>query len=343
MKCPGRELLFDPRADADRTAFTAHAATCEECRPLLALHRSAFGALGAQKMIELDQRKLWANIDAGRRAPRRWFDWQVGFAAAAVLASAMFIFVRLNDPDVAVDEWIEVAENSELEFAGAELKVSRGSKILFSSDTQARELRLFRGYAEIELAETNPLTLETPRARILAIGANYQVEVEPEKVRISVKAGQVTAIEGARQHLLKTGETLELRDPPPAAEPEAPSMESAEPAEPRATTVEPAEHQTPRSASKKNDEIEAMMLAADALRRAGELDQAEKRYGRVIAHSAGAAFREEASLRRATILSELGKNDEALRALQNLPANGNLIPERAALEAQIIARIGAEK
>lgn len=328
MKCPGRELLFDPHADADRTAFAAHAATCEECRPLLALHRSTFRALEAQEMIAVDQRGVWAKIDAGRRSARPWFDWQVGLAAAAVLASAIFIFLRVSDPPaatVAVEEWIDIAKTTDLEFSGAALKVGAGSKLLFSADPAAREIRVFRGtvdIAETSLEGAQPLAIETPHARILAVGAKYQLHVAPEKVRIAVERGQITAIDRGVEHRLQENETLEL----PAAEMPKPA----------GATQNTENADTPETAPAPRADLEAWMLAADTHRRAGELERAEKLYRRVVAHADGAAYREEASLRRAALLAELGQKDQALRVLQTIAPGGNLRPERAALEARLL-------
>jgi hypothetical protein len=92
------------------------------------------------------------------------------------------------------------------------------------------------------------------------------------------------------------------------------------------------------------DEVEALLIAGDLRRRSGEAEEAERFYGRAAEHPAGESFAEEALLRRAAMLAELGRADRALAVLAECQARvgrGALSSERAALAARVHLMRGA--
>jgi tetratricopeptide (TPR) repeat protein len=86
-------------------------------------------------------------------------------------------------------------------------------------------------------------------------------------------------------------------------------------------------------------EVAALMIAADGWRRRGGRDEAADYYRQAAEHPMGQAFAEEATLRRATLLTELGQDRRALELLEQAQlrfgAQGNLSPERSAATARL--------
>jgi hypothetical protein len=84
-------------------------------------------------------------------------------------------------------------------------------------------------------------------------------------------------------------------------------------------------------------EAEALMISADASRRAGDVSAAVDEYLRVSAHPKGGSFAEEAALRAAHLLAGMGRRQRALAVLgeakRRFPS-APLAPERAALAAE---------
>lgn len=359
MRCPQSDLLFE--AHGDRAVFQKHALDCPDCGALFALHAKTYAVLAGETppLEDFERTRVWARIDSAREQPRI-FEWQLTFAAAALAASALYIFAvsrsspeatKSAAPAVVMDEWIELPKTRALELPGVRIAANEATKALFESSDVAREMRVFRGVVTItaELDTPPAMVLETPRVRIVALAAKYRVEVSKERTAIAVQSGEVEAVSSSGgKRRLRAGESLELVDEPePTApiEPIAPVIKRDSNAQDIAAAraligrddkraSELAERVLERQPTTK-DEVEALMIAADAHRRSRELDKAEARYGRVIAHSEGAAYREEAQLRRAAVLAELSRPREAIRVLESAAESGNLVPERAALEARL--------
>jgi hypothetical protein len=90
-------------------------------------------------------------------------------------------------------------------------------------------------------------------------------------------------------------------------------------------------------------EAEAMMIQADAARRSGELTTALTIFERVLSHSAGEAFAEEAMLRIARIEVSLGDAAQAESMLSRARTRfdrGPLLAEREALASKLARQAG---
>ncbi|MEQ9497769.1 MAG: hypothetical protein RIT81_12945, partial [Deltaproteobacteria bacterium] len=91
-------------------------------------------------------------------------------------------------------------------------------------------------------------------------------------------------------------------------------------------------------------EAEALAVLADARRRAGDAAQAAELYRALANHPAGAAYGEEALLQLALVSRDVGRLDDARRALELAAEryrDGPLALERAALGARLALADGA--
>ena len=103
----------------------------------------------------------------------------------------------------------------------------------------------------------------------------------------------------------------------------------------------PDHRAAPEPAPTKVDPLR-LMETADSHRRGGRLRAAADVYAKVVASQAATTLREEAILRRAQLLTELGSPAEAMAALRQAQALGPglLAPERGALEAELLLGAG---
>jgi hypothetical protein len=96
-------------------------------------------------------------------------------------------------------------------------------------------------------------------------------------------------------------------------------------------------------AAPKSASAQALMRAADALRRQSRLADAARAYRDVASSPDGAALAEESLLRAGIALADLGHTKEALAVLQDARLRferGELVPERTALEVRLLLRLG---
>lgn len=144
-----------------------------------------------------------------------------------------------------------------------------------------------------------------------------------------------------------------LREPGPhrgttSAERAPSSQEAAPPAASAAAALADARHYLGRDdrraaaladavVARAPESVEALLVAGDARRRQGLWLEAEQLYSRAVAHTDGAPFLEEASLRRAEAQAARADVDAALSSLSAARAARTdfLGPERAALEARL--------
>jgi hypothetical protein len=87
-----------------------------------------------------------------------------------------------------------------------------------------------------------------------------------------------------------------------------------------------------------------LLAKADGLRRAHRLDEAARTYRQLAALPEGKPLAEEALLRAALALSDLGRAQDAIDVLANARATfaqaGELAPERTALEIRLLLKLG---
>jgi hypothetical protein len=152
---------------------------------------------------------------------------------------------------------------------------------------------------------------------------------------------------------LALGVPAPQKDPPPLVETVVPrELDLVEPqrfvetVEPEPQVVENHEKPVKRAPAKIKETAqrvelpELLLEEADRARRAGELERAAQLYHSVAEHPAGSAYKEEALLRRARILHQLHRDDEARQVLQLAEEKypeGELRPERVRLKAEIEA------
>jgi hypothetical protein len=351
MTCRSRDLLLDPRTES-RDLLLAHAAGCEECSALLALQAKTNTTL-AVPALELDaisRARVWQRVEAGRVGARWDLRWVLPTVAVAVIAGMLLLWPKGQEP--LPEGWVDYAAAQTIELEGATIAVRERAKIAL---LEPRSLRIFRGSIAVEVSTPPALQLETPRVKISALAAKFVVDVQKDSTSVHVIRGSVTANEReldegvimvfedekvlkSQTHLF-ADEPLLTKKPEPKPRPKRSIGEQI--TEARAMVgrddrraVQLAEEVLERR-PKPAVQIEALMIAGDAHRRRNELSDAQRRYASVVEHSAAGDYREEATLRLASVLADQDQNSRAIELLSQAPRGGNLLPERVALEARL--------
>lgn len=253
----------------------------------------------------------------------------------------------------------------------ARLTVEPGAELRLAKAEGETVLRLWRGRVDLDvgpLARAEPVEIHTRQVRIRILGARFAVEARDASTVVDVQAGQVAVFAGRADTPRLLGPGRRVRVGPPS---EAPAREAAPSAAVRRaeTTPRGVGEVTADAAQKQADlrdarrwlpsqperagalaerviaahpasrtEVEALLLLADARRRAGQDRAAVEAYRRVLAHPERAGFEEEARYRVARALARLGDVEAArahLEAAHAAHPGGPLAPERAALWAKL--------
>lgn len=320
MSCTAPERMNDPQ----------HIATCRACRA-----RALLDQFEPELPSRMESSRMWAKIERGR-APAPWFGFNFALASIAVTAVVAIGILSFWPETLPSEEWVTVPSGTPVPMAGAAIELESAGQLWIEPAEVGRELRVFKGVLSVDeqLAETPVLAIETPRARIMSIGAKYRVEVEPRRTKIEVQRGSVEVVVDGAKRVLRAGESIEISDAVTRKDLATARALIGKDDQRASEIADRVLAEKPRA----EDEVEALIVAADARRRSGRLQEAELRYGRVIDHPAGKDFAEEAALRRASLLAELGRTDEAVRVLESAQerfASGVLSPERVALLAHL--------
>lgn len=220
MNCRlGPELLAE-----DPAAFQRHAGTCLDCARLLREKERAYALLAAPPQgLSADRRAdLWAGLQAARRAPDRrplYLGGGAALLAAAALALATVYAPRPAEVAVIVasastrpvtpQAWVELRPGEQLAI-GARAQLIADAPALVWVDTLSTglELRVAQGQVRLlSVGEDRPLSLRTPTARLLLIGAKARISVSRAGTEGVVESGQVVVERtlGGEQRLLAGG------------------------------------------------------------------------------------------------------------------------------------------
>jgi hypothetical protein len=316
-----------------------HAAGCQECAARVALERETYALLSSEvePLAGFERARLWARIEGARHEPRRpWLGWVA--LASAIVAAISFLALRPQDPlrvasktELASGDqaprgaWLELEPGARIEVGRAKLIAETRTVLSVPESPEVEEIWIADGNVRVEAIEATPQTIVTKAGRLLVFASDSRIFVDGGEVEVEVERGRVelqpeqgpprTATIGKREALSAIEAAVET---PPIEAPIETPIETRS-SERRAKPVD----------------VESLMASADADRRAGNLAAAEKKYARAAEHPGGAPFREEASMRRASILAELGDGEAAL-ALLDRTEGGKLLPERTALKARLL-------
>lgn len=361
-----------------KVALSRHAEVCPECQHRLEVRREAYAILASDipPLTPRAQAARWAKIEAATQGASRpsfgLWGWGLG-VAAGLLVAAVLLRPALDLSPVAPAPGPSQPSETRL-LAGQrwtvgelELLAHSDATLRFPGGPQARRILIEVGDLELSASAAPPgWSVETPHGHFKLIGAQVRLDVSPARSRGVVTRGQVEL--GADHRGIEWDRplaTVAPAAPPPAAPAEVGARPSpAPPAAPgpeRASGASAARHrrvlQEARALIGRDDqravqiaeevlarrpdaqsEVVALMIAADGWRRRGGAREAAEYYRQAIEHPAGPPFAEEASLRRATLLVELQRGDEALRTLEAARdrGQGSLAPERSALTARLL-------
>lgn len=315
----------------------------------------------------------WAQARVARAvqtqlAPPRITWAHAGLACAAALG---ITWARLQtpapppEPALAASPWLRVQADNQI--GSAHVWPGPGTEIQLADVELGSDLRLWRGEARFEvpaLKHAPALGVQTRQARIVALGARFSVQADPDQTFVSVTEGEVQIFAGRSQkpQVLRPGRRIRIgRSAPKAAEP-APVAQPATTTPPRRAPPPIADAQADlrdarrwleKDADRAADmaerviqtrpeapvQLQALLLLADARRRAGRRPEAADIYQRILSHPERGAFEEETRFQRAHLLHEMGRDPAAIEELESahrLHPEGPLAPERCALWAQLL-------
>lgn len=376
MSCPHLDTHL--RTDLDRETrmfLESHARECPECQHRLEIRRRAYALITADvpPLTPTAQAAGWLRLEAAIDEQQRqaWWPWAVGLggALAAAATAAAFFSLRPIEPPAApmiaqAPPITAPAAEVERRTLGAgehaafgELRISARTpcRVEVPSGGNPRRLRLLEGEVEISVGPTPPgWIVVTPHGELTLLGAQIELGVDDAESRARVGAGAPRPpFSGA------------IRWPAPAVEPgPVPGTIAATSSPPRARRSTPRQvleearaligrddqqavalaEGVIKGGASGPDRVVALMIAADGWRRRGGRSEAEDYYRQAAEHPEGQAFVEEASLRRAALLEELGRADAANVVLTDLDrawgSRGSLHPERSALWARVLLAQG---
>lgn len=263
--------------------------------------------------------RLWAAIDENihrRERPFRW-GWFAGLAAAAA-AAAIAVWSADRPPAAipapprpGVAERIDTAENNP-----RPLPVEKTRWIT----AQPKTIEV--PGATLALAENSELELGS--------AGNYHLVSGTVEVSIDAASPVVFTVAGAKVSAVAARIRL-------ARSPSGPTLELLSGA------VREASGFLPPPAPVRKISLEQQMIDADRERIAGRVARAIAAYEVVARDPAAATLREEAMLRQAELYRATGRSGAALRVLAAADAqisNGLLLPERVALEVELLLAAG---
>jgi tetratricopeptide (TPR) repeat protein len=338
VSCPRREELYRhpwPGQTPDEVqALRDHARDCEECASTVERLGSARITLLAEATTFDRARRaaVWERIESSTEKPTLWRRLTAGSdgpaspwlyaAVAATAVAAVLAFALRPGPRAGVQR----AERAVAERAtGFAVDPAPGAQFeMITLDL----LALSRGRVDVtvEATRSTPLAIRTDHARIEVLAAELSIEVDTHTT-VGVKHGRVRLAPADGAPL-----TLEPGDHWTSA-----PMDTAGELE-RAWDIVEREPPTARRIARAvlardisgAEQVDALAVIADAHRRSGQHAKAADYYGRVAAHPSGRGYAEEALLRRARQLLEIGRPTDAIIALEEAESrfpDGALAPE----------------
>jgi hypothetical protein len=378
VSCPHLDTHLLPELDRETQTFLSiHAQTCPECQHRLAVRRRAYAVLASDvpPLTPRAQAAQWAELEAATQTPAApsWIGWAVGLGLATA-AGALVLGLFLPSPPEP-SPTVEMARapsesgavhllpGQRLEFGDLSARAKVQVDLQFPEGPTGRRVVILAGEVELDVLSAPPgWWVETPHGAFQLVAARVGLNVEATRTRARVQRGQVE-LDPSRPGIQWD---IPPSTPPTAApnfgaRPLPPSPGPAQPAAPLRTPPPRADRQVLEEArslighdderavqiaeaviARRPDgptEVAALMIAADGWRRRGGRDEAADYYRQAAEHPMGQAFAEEATLRRATLLTELGQDRRALELLEQAQlrfgAQGNLSPERSAATARL--------
>ncbi len=365
MTCPEQDALYrypwPGQTQRERQDLRAHCSGCASCSAVISRLESARRVLVAEapEFGPFRQQATWRAIEAQtsqeKLQGRRPWLWAAVAVSAAVL---FFVAGQASTPahyvlasgevqgmslgEVPLGRALVVRQDARIEAPDLEIEAVKGGRLSLEPKgilrLSAGRLMVARHGSNAELRTQ----VQTPHAVLSTVGAQFTVEVGAQ-TKVQVQQGGLRIEAGTAEpvHLV----AAQSWSSPGPAEPSAPPSETRQ-ALTRARALVRHDAEGARRVAKAvldgaieaRDEVDALAVIADAHRRSGEPRQAAAYYARVAEHRAGAAYAEEALLRRARMLLQVRDYDGALHALaaaKRRYSTGDLAPERCAAEAQV--------
>lgn len=206
----------------DESATDADRAECDAWLAAAPEHREAFRHVSdAVGGIERLGDQLRRRIRASASRPRRQAFAPAAMAAAALLAIGLFVGVRALSPPsyaTALGQQRTVALRD-----GSQVVLNTDTRIVVRFDDNARRIELKRGEAVFSVAHDSgrPFTVTAPGGSVRAIGTQFVVRVEDDRLSVlviegvvAVDAAQTTATETAARiaPALTAGRRLDVSD-----------------------------------------------------------------------------------------------------------------------------------
>jgi ferric-dicitrate binding protein FerR (iron transport regulator) len=350
-------------AAAEQASIRAHLSQCPSCARTAELVSGSRANLRRTKQaaeLTIGERRSIARALSEDRSekPRVFIRWSMALAMSAAAAFAAITFSRpapeytpsplLRDDLFVRGKRVILPEHARVRIAGAEVEAISTAELELAIDRDL--LRISDGALAIALGDRGLITVLTPTLRIEGVGASFRVDVDSAKTSVIVEDGEVEVApldaEG-EANMLARGESMiaALVEPTEGVQP---AIAVAPPPPPQRTLREPEKIVEPPPEPEPAPEpviiepvkvdFAELVTRADAERRAGRLEEALAIYTAVANDPKAVAFAEEAMLRRASLLENLGNTGEALSALKEAGdrfQHGELVPERVLLEVKI--------
>jgi len=365
MTCPEQDALYrypwPGQSEAERQDLRAHCTGCAPCSAVISRLESARRVLVAEapEFAPFRQQATWRAIEAqtsqeGLQSNRHWL-WAAVAVSAALLffvagrasTPAHFVLARgevqgLSLGELPLGRALVVHKDARIEAPDLEIEALKGGRL---SLEPKGILRLSAGRLMVARHGSNSelrTQVRTPHAVLSTLAAQFTVEVG-DQTKVQVQEGELRIEAGSAAPVnLVAPQTWSSRLRP---EP-SPATSETRQALTRARALVRHDAAGARRVAKAvldgaveaRDEVDALAVIADAHRRSGEPREAAAYYARVAEHPAGAAYAEEALLRRARMLLQVRDYDGALHALATAKRRysaGDLAPERCAAEAQV--------
>lgn len=290
------------------------------------------------------KQRLWRKIEAQTRPQWSWWLSLAGAGAFGV-AVALLISGQFNHPPPPVAE-VQMAPKAPLGPPEPVLQLSADAEY---ERLAPRSLRLKKGTLQITLAPSpEPWAIEFAAGRLAFWGGQLQLsetQVLLTQGRAELTQGQLTTLLVPGQKMSFAAESASAPAPQPkprvALLPQQAVEEARRWVQKDASLARVLAENVLKNQPPPAIQIQAWMVLADALRREGRWRRAAETYGEVAQRSG--VYREEAFLRQAQMLSELGQKKLAIQVLQAAEqkvAQGLLMPERAALHSELLFSLG---
>lgn len=235
---------------------------------------------------ELRSARVLGQVLEGRRVAlaRRTAIRRVSMAlSAASMAAGLWLAVRPTESEEPKHDALASQDASILTFVEGSQAILSGGASVETEREDRGEVRLRQRSGSVRYRirpdRSRPFVVRARTVEVLVLGTVFTVDVEPDAVSVGVEEGRVRVLDGGRRLELGPGEDIRI-----AA---SPAVASATSPEERATAVEVPSEEAPSdrrlpSRTRAPDPVEELLAVADAARKDGRLDEAERALATIV-------------------------------------------------------------